>query len=121
MRENSDSNAAEMNRLKSWVKSNVNVSSYLKKPASFEGMVGTDQTRAKYEDRTKAAAKMMDKYLGKNDEFTEIMTQLGDIKTRDGREVLCSRLREIILETQDLDWGRYMHPSNSRNRQMAGA
>ena len=111
-----------MSRLKSWLnKKDVNVRSYLKKPLSFEGMNDSARQAAEFEDRTKVATTIMDRYLDKDAEFTEIINDLCVARGSEGKAVFCSALREGLQDIQQIDRAAYLLSGNARGRKLVGA
>ncbi len=110
-----------MEQLKSWIKSNVNVRSYLKGPSSFEGMVDIDRKRAELEDRTQAATKFVDQHLGKSQRFTDLMSQLSDVRGQEAKKIFCSAVREVFQHIQEEERAKHATHGNTRGRILAAA
>lgn len=110
-----------MARLKGWVTSNVNVRDHLMKPSCFEEMDDIDRKKAELDDRTQVASKLVDLHLQKNEEFTEIMGELSDVRGQGGKAIFCSAIREVLHEIQRRDWLQHANRSNARSRQAVSA
>jgi len=88
-------------KLKVWIKSTYSKNPILKKRATFD-------------ERAKFAGVILEQHLGKNKEFTTLMSCFTDISGKDSKGVLLSALRDTIQQMES----EYEQASSTNTRKL---